>query len=137
MGARILYADEFVVLSVIEEGRGVSFTRTGETLISAVDARGTLSGVLRALAGIDTSKMGLVVDVRSVSGRNDDAFEQGVMPAFRALTGRFARVAVLVTSRAGALQVGRLAKDQGGGIDTAFTDEDQARRYACGTAGSN
>lgn len=137
MKGRILYADAAAVLAVIEEGRAISFTRTDAALTSAADARGTLSGVLRALAGLDTSKMGLVVDVRTVKGRNDDTFERGVMPAFRALTGRFARVAVLVTSRAGALQVGRLAKEQGGGIDVAFTDEDQARRYACGVEPSN
>lgn len=81
-----------------------------ETLEQAAQVWGAVVGALR---GVDRSRHVLLIDFREARGRNDAAFEQTVAP-FRAETTRgFRRVAVLTKSTAGALQVQRLAKEDG------------------------
>jgi hypothetical protein len=61
-------------------------------------------------------------------GRNDDAFEQLAAPARTALERVFSRVAVLIRSRAGELQVRRLAKQEGR-TPNVFSDEAAALEW--------
>lgn len=81
-----------------------------ETLEQAAQVWGAVVGALR---GLDRSKHVLLIDFREARGRNDAAFEQTVAPFRTETTRGFRRVAVLTKSTAGALQVQRLAKEDG------------------------
>jgi hypothetical protein len=61
-------------------------------------------------------------------GRNDDAFEDATKPIVQVLEKSFAKVAVLVRTRAGELQVRRMAK-RDGRQPHVFSDEREALRW--------
>jgi len=87
-----------------------------------------LDAIRQALLGLPTNKMGLVVDTREALGRNDPEFEKKIFPAFHTFTQRFARVAVLVKSSTGRMQMSRLVRDGGLGY-RVFDDEQKARAF--------
>jgi hypothetical protein len=70
----------------------------------------------------------LIVDVRQAVGRNDSEFENKVLPRFRAMTSKFARVGYLVATQVGKLQIQRESKNRSGS-SPIFTDEAEARRF--------
>lgn len=82
----------------------------------------------RSLRGLDRSRHVLLIDLRRGPGRNDPAFEAAIGPLRVALCAGFARVATLVASAIGRLQVQRHIL-QDGTSDVAFTNEDDAVRY--------
>jgi hypothetical protein len=65
----------------------------------------------RHLDTVDRSRHGVLVDIRNVAGRNDPEFENAFEPGRVRLQRGFHRVAVLVNSIAGQLQVQRHAID--------------------------
>lgn len=76
--------------------------------------------------------LGIVVDVRAAPARNDVAFEN-TMRRFRAeVSRRFARVAVLLDSDRGVLQVNRLSRAEGA-AHFATRNEAAAMKFAMGT----
>ena len=80
-----------------------------------------------------TRPAGVLVDLRDAPGRNDDAYEQAVIPFRRRLLIAAPRVVVLVRMRVGALQVARHARADG--VDVVVThDPDTARRHVLGAA---
>lgn len=68
---------------------------------------------------------GLVLDMRFVVGVNDDAWEARTAELRRQLRTRFVRTVVVVRTAVGALQVERLARNEGWGALVA-TDLDEA-----------
>src|SRR5690242_7593667 len=75
-----------------------------ETLEQVDEAWGTTS---RALMPLDRGRHVLLIDMRDAPGRNDDAFERRVAPYRSATVRGFLRVAVLVRSLPGQMQVQR------------------------------
>jgi hypothetical protein len=68
----------------------------------------------------------LLIDLRGgPPGRNDEAFESASNDTTRGLDGLFARVAILVRTAAGKLQVRRMSS----GARQVFQDEAEALRY--------
>lgn len=82
-----------------------------------------------AEANVSTHRgWGLVVDLRNVTGRNDDAFEAGMTPLMHELIGMFSPVVMLVASAVGALQMRRMSGAEG--IELHVThDEPEAIEY--------
>jgi hypothetical protein len=79
----------------------------------------------RAMSEIDKPSLDLLVDIRAVPGRNDPEFEAAIGPHRARLMRGFRRVAFLVSSIAGQLQVMRHARQDG--LDArAFLDESAA-----------
>lgn len=77
------------------------------------------------------ARFGVVVDMRQAPSRNDPEFE-GAMRALReTVTNRFARLAVLIESAAGVLQVTRLGRGEGQRV-FATRSETDAMRFARG-----
>jgi hypothetical protein len=74
---------------------------------------------------------GLLVDLRVAPGSNNPEFEQVVARSRKKLVGGFRRVAVLVSTFAGALQVQRHAREDGGGM-VVFREEAEALAYLAG-----
>jgi hypothetical protein len=97
-----------------------------ETLEQVDEAWGSTS---RALMPLDRTKHVLLLDMREAPGRNDDAFERRVAP-YRAATVRgFLRVAVLVRSLPGQMQVQRHAREDGLGSVHVFASEQAALEW--------
>jgi hypothetical protein len=89
-------------------------------------AFGEMVEPLRKLTGYKA-----LIDLRNgPPGRNDDEFERATRSAQSELVRNFSRVAFLVRSAVGKLQVRRLAR--GGGNSNVFFDEEEALRYLAG-----
>jgi hypothetical protein len=113
---------------VTEPARGlVRIVRSSEAMPRDEEAVrrafGALVEPLRKLAGYKA-----LIDLRNgPPGRNDDEFERATRSAQTELIRNFSRVAFLVRSAVGKLQVRRLAR--GGGSSNVFLDEQEALRY--------
>ena len=81
-----------------------------------------------AIDRLDKPRHELLVDIRAVVGRNDSEFELAFGPHRARLERDFRRVAVLVSSPAGRLQVQRHALQDGLGV-RAFLDEAEALEW--------
>jgi len=69
---------------------------------------------------------GLLVDARDAPARNDAAFEEQFARSRRPILAHFARVAVLVRSSVGKLQVTRYGREDGATSQLVFDDEASA-----------
>jgi hypothetical protein len=67
----------------------------------------------RSMETLDRTRYGLLIDIRSVAGRNDPEFERVMEPERVRLQQGFRRIAVLVNSVAGQLQIQRYAAQDG------------------------
>ena len=77
--------------------------------------------------------LGLVVDVRGVIGRPETSFEAAFAPIRKELVGGHPRVATLVETAVGKLQMSRQSReDHGGASQQVFDDEDAAHAFAAG-----
>ena len=114
-----------------EPARGlVRVTRTDVRFPSLEEmkaAHDELAPIIRRLTG----KKLLLDFSGGPPGRNDDAFESASLPVIRALEQTFEKVAVLVRTRAGELQVRRLAK-QDHREPSVFFEEKDALRWLTG-----
>jgi hypothetical protein len=108
------------------EGRLVHLVRSEKTYDTLEEIDAVWGSVARALRGLDRGRCVLLVDFRRAKGRNDDAFEKA-SGAHRAATSRgFRRVAVLVKTLPGQLQVQRLARQDGVAELRCFDQEEVA-----------
>jgi hypothetical protein len=85
----------------------------------------------RALDGIDRGRFSLLMDIRLVTGRNDPNFEQTFARHRREVERGFSKVAVLVSTPAGVLQVHRHAIQDGVPMK-AFMDPPKAIDWLLG-----
>jgi hypothetical protein len=70
-----------------------------------------------------------VTDLRLAPPRNDAAFEQATRSLRAALSAHFARVAVLLQTPVGVLQVNRINRDDGSALFVTMSEE-EALRFA-------
>lgn len=89
---------------------------------------GGFSPLLRSLDQLDRSKYDLLIDLRSVAGRNDPDFERVIEPGRVRLQQGFRRIAVLVNSVVGQLQVQRHA-NQDRAVLRTFLDRAKALEW--------
>lgn len=127
-----LFEDQFYSL-VSEDSGLVLLTRTDVRANQIADLERSLVGLQTSLdAHVGGGTLpAILVDMRAARPRNDEAFE-AVARRFRAsIHARFDRVAVLVETKAGQLQVRRLDREQR--VDTrqhaVFDEETQARAF--------
>jgi len=130
---RVVHGDRFFRMVLRPDGI-VLVTRSAERsddLEAFLRASEAVIGIVRELEG---SLKGLLLDFRLAPPRNDTQFEDAMRP-YRYFTGTMAgRVAFLVATMAGMLQLRRL----GGMVDMklhAFRDEDEAIAYLRGADG--
>lgn len=90
--------------------------------------------VSRVLAPIDRARHVLMIDMRSARGRNDDEFERRVAQYRAATVHGFPRVAVLVKSLPGQLQVQRHVREDGLGEVQIFVSESDALDWLASAA---
>lgn len=103
---RWLSEGEFIRAGLYEAARSVVVQRSS-LRIRVDDLTGVLAPMFRALEGVDRSTHRLLVDSRAAPGQNDPEFEK-VYSRFRArLLDGWLRVAVLVNTIPGQLQLQR------------------------------
>ena len=122
------FTDEYVRVDVDASKKLARFTRTTAVFPSLAQLERSFGDGSAALEQVDRARYALFVDLRDARGSNDPAFEQAMVRARRRLMTGFGRVAVLVKSASGALQVRRHAKEDGVEMGV-FTDEDELLAY--------
>ncbi len=128
---RVLAESFFFSLTVDPEAKLVRWART-PVPYDAVEqfedvSRATVLGLLR----IDRAEHVLLIDLREGPMRNDDAFEKVAYQFRRDIHHGFTRVAVLVRTSAGRLQISRHVTERPDDARNhpTFLDEAEARAY--------
>lgn len=115
-----------------EARRLVRYTRSSlpfDDLRALDDAYG---GLVRAATGLERKgELALLIDLRAGPARNDPVFEQAVARYRGPMMRGFGRVALLVKTAVGRLQVGRHAREDGV-VGLVTQDEDEALRFLLG-----
>jgi hypothetical protein len=124
-----MLSNEFVIVAQIGGSRVIRVTRTGKAFSNLNELRQTWGEVVSVLDGLDRPSYALLFDVRSVSGRNDPEFEHSFAPYRLSAQRGFRKVAVIVSTPFGQLQVGRYAQEDGVPV-RAFTDPAEALAWA-------
>lgn len=102
--------------------------RTGEPYESVEEVHDSFAELEAALAEYNRKHFSLLVDLRSAPQRNDPEYEKAASGEPAALARDFLRVAVLVRTAAGKLQVGRHIRNSGAKM-MPFNDETEALDY--------
>jgi len=121
--------NEFVIVAKIGGSRVIRITRTSQPFASLAELHRTWSEVVSVLEGVDRSNHSLLFDVRNVGGRNDPDFETSFGPYRISAQRGFRKVAVIVATPSGQLQVARHAKEDGIPV-RAFIDPAEALAWA-------
>jgi hypothetical protein len=106
----------------------IEIRRTSETFSSLEQMQRAFAEVAQALDRAGRGHSTLLVDTREAPPRNDPAFEAAFEPLRVAMIGGFRRVAIVVRTTAGRLQVERHVRRDGFAA-RAFMDVEQARAY--------
>lgn len=125
---RPLYEGQTLQLYIDDAMHTAWIVRTSRPLDE--NASKDLDALARAVASIDAASMGVIIDVRNARGRNDEEFEQRVLPLFQKVVAVFARRATLVATQIGKLQARRVLPPKG--AVEVFDDEERAKRFAAG-----
>jgi hypothetical protein len=111
-----------------ERRRLVRYTRTSQGFSSISELEETYKNLIQSTLRLELRHLALLIDLREAPPRNDPAFEEAIARYRGPMMQGFARVAVLVKSAVGRLQVRRHAANDG--IANLVTqDEDEALRY--------
>lgn len=118
-------------VSMLPSERVVKVVRTSVPFPETNDLGPMFANAHAAVDAVERASFGLLLDLRQSVGRNDETFEKLIAPQRKRLEQGFARVAVLVRSMVGKLQIERHARDDGVNL-RVFHDEDEALRWAAG-----
>lgn len=98
---------------VVVEGRSVIRLTRSEVPFDSVDsACASFAKVHAAMEGLDRSSYALLLDLRQGPSRNDPGFEAATRPIRTKIKAGFWRIAMLVGTAAGELQVRRLTMQE-------------------------
>ena len=103
-------------------------SRTVEPFLRVDDVSASFGEVEYALGAYNRRHFCLLVDMRAAPQRNDPEFEQAASRQPAALSVGFVRVAVLVRTASGRLQVGRHIRTQSISMNM-FNDENEAMSF--------
>jgi len=126
----LLHTAHFI-LSADETALIVTRTRTAQRFASLEELAAEYDGVVQALDRVDRAVYALLIDLRLAPPRNDEAFEAAVTRYQAPLYDRFRRVAVVVATAAGRLQLRRFLADSRPDAGL-FTDMDEATAFLRG-----
>jgi hypothetical protein len=111
--------------------RLVRYTRTSAAFRDLSELEEVYSALIRAAQGLDQRRLGLLIDLREAPARNDPGFEEAIGRHRKAMMRGYGRVALLVKTAVGKLQVGRHTREDGvAGLVTQ--DETEALRFLSG-----
>ncbi|WP_437680169.1 hypothetical protein [Sorangium sp. So ce131] len=119
----LLRNDHFTV-TVDAAAKLARITRTTEPFRSPEELEEKWLEVSRALVQRDRRELSLLVDVRASPGRNEPAYEAAMLRMRPVVMRGFRRVALLVSSQIGALQLLRHVREDG--IDRMISHDEGA-----------
>lgn len=123
-------AEIFVSVEILHRERRVELVRSEEPFASLDEIASTFDRIGKRLKNIDTSRWGLLTDLRQARGRNDPEFEQELARHRDPLNASFRRVAVVVETAVGRIQVMRQTRTGPSESRTrVFNDLNAARRW--------
>lgn len=99
--------------------------RTARSYEDLATLNASLQAMVAQMQGIDRAEWTLLQDMRSARGRNDPQFEDAVKRVRPAFAGGFRKVAVLVSTQVGRLQVQRFL-EKSESPSRVFLDEHEA-----------
>jgi hypothetical protein len=121
---------------ILERDLGAAFfrLRRTSTAYESLESIGvTAASIERALVGVDLSRLGFLIDLREGPMRNDPEFEKVGRPWQEKMMGVFGRVAILVKTPVGKLQMGRIVRALHASAQV-FDDERQAIAFLKATS---
>jgi hypothetical protein len=113
-----------------DEARLVMRERTSQRFASIEEVTAEYEAIARTLDLVPRESFAVLVDLRSAPPRNDEAYEEVARRYGQRLYGRFRKVAVLVQTAAGKLQLHRFFDGQEPEAHI-FGDEAEARAFLC------
>lgn len=129
--AGVVYENDHFRVEVLPGDKVVLLLRSARPFVSAQDADASCIPVLRALDSLDRPTRGLLIDTRRAPLRNDPEYESWFAHHRRAMPLGFRRVAVLVQTETGMLQLRRL-RDVDQATIGSFTDMGEALVFLSG-----
>jgi hypothetical protein len=116
-------------VSVLLLGTGiVRLERTPEPIRSGHVMRGDLDRQATRLKELDRARYGLLLDLRNAPPNDSSEIEAASIRGLRRVVEGFARVAVIIRTSTGRLQVGRLSSANGAGV-SIFDQESEAMAF--------
>jgi hypothetical protein len=128
MAAREVVRNEFFRMTLDDDSRTATLVRKAAPFASLDQIDALFIELARATRALPRG-WALLLDARDAPARNDSEFEAAFARARRPILERFSRVAVLVKSATGKLQVQRYAREDQSSQIHVFADEDEARAY--------
>lgn len=125
---RELYRNPYLVLSIDEPAKLVTFYRTKEKIQDLDVMAKALEGLYEVLSLLDRSKLMLLVDLREGPLRSDDTFESASRGFQQKVFGGFSKIAILVRTAVGELQMNRQRRE-GNTVGRVFREEAEALAY--------
>lgn len=125
---RELYRSPHFILTIDDERRVIRRARTELAFSSLAVAESAYDALLKVTDRIDRSRYAILADTRLAPPRNDPAFEQFVASLNPRLYGGYRRIAALVKTQAGRLQLARIFQERGLNAKV-FMDEAAALAY--------
>jgi hypothetical protein len=121
-----LHTDPYNTLTYDADRRVLTLVRSTKHFPSRIEILRSIDGIEMALLGIKAR--GLLVDVRRGPLRSDPEFEEVSRVHFLPILGRYPRVAVLVSTATGRMQVRRIQRENGT-LFEVFDDEAKAQAF--------
>ncbi|MCA9719441.1 MAG: hypothetical protein KC468_32530 [Myxococcales bacterium] len=127
----LLHDSRYLTMRLVDDGAlAILYARRTTEPFPSIDVTtAELTAVLNAVARVvDRSRAGVLYDLRAVSGRNEESFDRLFFARRDEFYGGFHRVALLVRSSVGRMQVERLFTSPTLRV-RALLDEEGARGY--------
>jgi hypothetical protein len=129
-----LYSSPQITLTIEAESRLVRYVRTSVPYPSLDEYERMHERLGGALDQLGRKRHVLLVDMREATLNNDPAFERAAVRCRQLLVHDFRKMAVLVKTAVGALQIGRHIREDS--LDApVFNDETAAVSYLLGVSG--
>lgn len=130
MAERTLLSNDHFIVSLDAEAGFVKLVRLEAPFATPQEAAREAEAAFAAVEHVARRERGLLFDVRRAPGRNDPEFERAMAPVLSKGMRRYPRIAMVVRSAAGKLQVKRVGRVLGGGGEAeVFFTEEEARAF--------
>ena len=126
--SKTLYGDAYHVARQRPGTSIIHVTRSAVAFTTVADVERHFGALATALEGLERKRYDLLLDIRLAVGRNDPEFEIAIEPYRVRMQRGFRRIAVVLNSIAGQLQIKRLALKDGVVVHT-FPDEEIALEW--------
>jgi hypothetical protein len=123
-----VWEDAYLHLEIDQERHLVRQVRSARVYADIAAFEQSVGEMVTQMVGLQRDEYVLLHDVRLSRGRNDPGFEAAIQRARPRMCGGFRRVAIMVATKIGQLQVQRL-EQAGASPARVFLDEQEALRW--------